>query len=469
MLGVAFDVAGYDQLPGLSVPLFLTGVVALSYRTLRRSVLDDVSLGLAIVFSGFAALRASEPLAALNILAAIGLLGLVATSHTSSTVLGLLQKLMELARAALGAPVFLVRPVSKQFSRLDLGRARPWLHAAVLGVPVVIVFAALLASADRVFADAITPDLPSWDLSEFVAHAFLVLAGSLGAGCLWRSALRRRGAGAEARGWSGVATERVPFHGWLFALAALDLLFFEFVAVQFAVLFGGSGRVHVTPGLTYAEYARSGFLQLIVVSILATLVILGIWDFGRTAGARERVWFRGLVTAMIVLTGVILASALKRLALYEDTFGFTLARFTGYVTMALIATFLGGTLLLVWLNRRKAIVVLAIGCVVTGLAAVNLLSPERFVARRNVARFNAAGKVDPYYLGFGLGYDAVPAKIAMLARLEGDEARILRNALCGDARALAAAPSGWRSANVARSVARDALRKAGLGPRACRF
>jgi hypothetical protein len=192
-------------------------------------------------------------------------------------------------------------------------------------------------------------------------------------------------------------------------------------------------------------------------------VILAVWDFGRTSGARERAWFKRLVTVMIVLTGVILASALKRLALYEGTFGFTLARFTGYVMIALIAVFLAGTLALVWMSRREAVVVYAIGCIAAALLVMNVIGPESFVAERNVARFHSTGKIDAGYLAFELDYDAIPTTAALLPELSAPDAAVLREGLCASAHQLATAPDGWRSYNAGIARARSALKRAGIG------
>ena len=59
---------------------------------------------------------------------------------------------------------------------------------------------------------------------------------------------------------------------WLVPLTAVNLLFAAFVAVQLTALFGGDAWVLKTAGLTYAEYARQGFFQLVIVSVF----VLGI-------------------------------------------------------------------------------------------------------------------------------------------------------------------------------------------------
>ena len=56
---------------------------------------------------------------------------------------------------------------------------------------------------------------------------------------------------------------RFLLSGVAIVLAALDLLFLVFVLVQFRYLFGGDAVVQVTAGLSYADYARRGFFELV--------------------------------------------------------------------------------------------------------------------------------------------------------------------------------------------------------------
>ena len=46
-------------------------------------------------------------------------------------------------------------------------------------------------------------------------------------------------------------------------LGLLNVLFLAFVIVQFRYLFGGAELVRVSTNLTYAEYARRGFIELV--------------------------------------------------------------------------------------------------------------------------------------------------------------------------------------------------------------
>jgi hypothetical protein len=182
-------------------------------------------------------------------------------------------------------------------------------------------------------------------------------------------------------------TRRVGQVEWAVALAALNLLFAVFVAVWLTALFGGHEFVARTAGLTYADYARQGFGQLLVVAAL-TLVLIGVVD------GRRRLT-RALLGCLCVLTLVVLASALRRLELYEEAFGFTRLRVLAHMTML----WLGALLVLVvaagaarresWLPRAAVAVTATF---LIGFAASN---PDLRIAHGNLGR---SGPVDVHYI-----------------------------------------------------------------------
>jgi hypothetical protein len=191
------------------------------------------------------------------------------------------------------------------------------------------------------------------------------------------------------------------------ALAALDLLFAAFVAVQFRYFFGGPG------GQSYAHYARHGFFELVAVSVLVLPVLLAA-----NALARNRV-VRALSFTLVALELVVAASALERLRLYQHEFGLTELRiWTSGVVLWLACVF-------IWLcattlrgRRRFAVGALVLGFAFT--AGLNVLNPDALIARTNLDR----PRVDVAYLGH-LSDDAVPTLVDRLPGLRPELRREL--------------------------------------------
>ncbi|MGH3715418.1 MAG: DUF4153 domain-containing protein, partial [Micromonosporaceae bacterium] len=309
---------------------------------------------------------------------------------------------------------------------------------------LLLVFGALFASADAAFGQVIDDLIPDFSLGELVPRGFFAVAVAgfaLGAAFLARVPPRLDRLGT-------LHPRRVRRLEWLVPLGALVLLFAGFVAVQLTVLFGGHQHVLRTAGLTYAEYARQGFAQLVLVTLLTlgVLAAVGRWAPRRTGS--DRVLLRLVGGALCVLTLVIVASALYRLHLYQQAYGFTRLRllvdtfelWLGVVFVLILAA--GARLRGGWLPRA------VVGTGVAALLALTVLNPDSFVADRNLARFHDTGKLDTYYLGY-LSADAVPT----LDRLPEPERSCALAPIAADLKR----PDPWYAYNASRERARDLL------------
>jgi hypothetical protein len=232
----------------------------------------------------------------------------------------------------------------------------------------------------------------------------------------------------------------LPRWEWALPLGVLDILFVAFVAVQATVLFGGHRHVLETEGLTYAEYARQGFWQLLWVSALTLLVLSGVIRVAGRVTAADRRLLRVLVGTTCATSVVVVVSAIHRMWLYQEAYGFSVQR----LMVIAIELWLGAVFVLIavagvrmtgrWLPRA----VLVAGAVT--LLGVAMLNPERLIAERNIDRYEQTGSLDTEYLLF-LSPDVEPA----LERLPED---IRRCARYRDDR-----PDAWYEFNLSRSRA----------------
>jgi Domain of unknown function (DUF4173) len=288
------------------------------------------------------------------------------------------------------------------------------LAAGGVGLLLLVVFGALFAAADAAFAELVGQvfgDVDPGRSTQAVTSFALVGAATLGAAYLLASP-----PAVDPDPGSEPIRRPLRVLEWALPVALLDALFATFVAVQLTVLFGGRAHVLGTGGPTYAEYARSGFWQLVVVTVLTLGVIGLVARLAPRATAAERFWLRALLGVLACLTLVIVASALKRLALYDSEYGFTRLR----VLVGACEIWLGGLFLLVLVAgirlRARWLPRVALGTGVAALLALAALNPDRFIAEHNIDRYYDTGRIDVRYLG-QLSPDAVPA----VARLPGAE------------------------------------------------
>ncbi len=266
----------------------------------------------------------------------------------------------------------------------------------------LVVFGALFASADALFARWVDVFVPNLSLDNLVARGFVavvVFGLTLSAAYL---ALNPPDVEPE--------TEAPPplrnRFEWLVPVLVVDAVFALFLAAQAAVVFGGHDYLERTTGLTYAEHVHRGFGQLTVATALTLLVA---WAAARRAGQgrTDQLWLRISVGALCALTLVVVASALYRMHVYQEAYGFTTLRlvvdvFEGWLGVVVLAVMvLGGLRRQQWLPRTA----LLTGAVaLLGLAVIN---PDAWVADRNIDRWEASGTLDVSYLT-SLSADAAP-------------------------------------------------------------
>ena len=233
-------------------------------------------------------------------------------------------------------------------------------------------------------------------------------------------------------------------------LGLLDALFLGFVCVQVRYLFGGATWVAQTGGLTYAEYARRGFFELVWATALVLPLLLALhWLLRADDRAAQRL-FRALASAQIVLLFVIIASALTRMRLYQSEYGLTELRlyttaFMGWLALVFVwfaATVLRGA------RERFACGAFVTACFI--IAALHLVNPDATIVRTNVAHAHQGRAFDALY-ATSLSADAVPTLVSALPSLTQD-------ARCFAARELLAQWSAqgatdWRAWSVARGAA----------------
>jgi hypothetical protein len=326
--------------------------------------------------------------------------------------------------------------------------------SAVITLVLLLIFGALFASADAVFAhylDAffgrIGKVLPDLDAGNLILRLFLLAVGLLiTAGGVFLATVPPDLRGMESPGRPVLGRDLL-----MLPLAGLALLFVGFVAVQFTALFGGNTYVLKHSQVDYAEYAVGGFTQLVVVSLLTLAIVAAAARWGHKELARDRVTLQILLGLLCVLSIVIVVSALTRLQLYVDTYGLTRERFA----VAMLELFLGMMFLLIllagyrmqasWLPRA------VLGVWVVMLLGAGALNPEHYIAQHNIARYQAGEKIDLYYLG-AMSADAVPVLINLPERE--------RNCVLGGIdRDLRNEPDDWYEWNWGREEARSILRE----------
>lgn len=379
-----------EQAAGLALALLCIGIAAAAWTlpTERRGAFTTGTLVAAGVLGAVPFFRDSQWVTSLSLIGALTLASIaVAGTQTwrelAASMFGWVVKLFP-------APAVFFGQGIKRASSRRWSQAGPVLRGLALATLLVLVFGALFSAADAEF-EQLVHDLFDWDLDLESITVRLVIFGfvlALG-GALWLVSATRKDRPAKE------ATTRLGRTEWTIALGSLVVLFGGFVLLQLPEFFGGDDIVQLTDGLTYADNARMGFVQLTVAAMLTLAVVMTAAHNGPSGD----LFVRLLSGALCLLTVVVLVSALHRLGLYTDAYGATRTRFSLHKLMLwlgavlLLVVVLGGLRRTAWLPRT---IVVASALFAIGTVALN---PDARVAERNVARYELTRDIDTRYLG----------------------------------------------------------------------
>jgi hypothetical protein len=489
--GIAGDFLTRGQPISASLVMYVLAVsaaIAATARSANGFVPRQTTLLLfvALIFATPLALRDAEVLALGNLVAVATALALAGAS-AARVPLGTLSRarvrdaLTHIARGvgdgAVGSIPFWFRDAQHalRVPSRRLYATRLVARAVVLGLVATIVFGALLASGDPVFAGA-TSWFVRWNLESLVQHLFFVAFFS------WPVIGFLRGTALVTRGRS-VLDDPLPASlnrmDVLVVLGSLNVLFTSFVLLQLRALFGGQAYVLATTGLTLAEYARSGFFTLVVTAGLVLVVLLALNALLRDTSLGAWRTSRRLAQSLSVLVGVVMASAATRMALYVDAFGPSADRVYASAAIVWVGALFFCFSLTVLRDRPRLFLLGSAGAAWATLLALNVASPEQYVLRRNLERAAAGAEFDLSYATTQLGADAVPGLVEAIAEASPEEfARFTAGEdgtrSCDVVRELlerwgAAANEDGTGWNLARSRARQALvrHEGALQARAC--
>jgi hypothetical protein len=323
------------------------------------------------------------------------------------------------------------------------------IRGLLLAIPLLALFGSLFVLADAVF-EGLVRSVLHLNFARLLTHLLVGGICAWGAGGYLRGVFlgRERQLMRETRLSSSLSLGIIEIS---MVLGLLDVLFLTFVLVQFRYFFAGTSQIQATTGLTYAEYARRGFFELIAASALVLPLLLGAhWLFVRRKNGSEGI-FRILAGIQIVLVFVIMASAFARMRLYQAEYGLTQQRLYPTAFMAWLAVVFVWFAATVLIGHRERF---AFGALLAGyllIASLQILSPDALIARVNIERGKLGRTFDARYAA-SLSADALPELVAGLPSLTPEDRCVLRNRLAK--RWSSHEQEDWRTWNWSRAKGR---------------
>lgn len=294
----------------------------------------------------------------------------------------------------------------------------PILRGLVIAIPVVMIFASLLASADVVFNQRINDLVEAFKLENLPEYIFrmiyILVIGYALAGVFLHAA-----SASTDEKLVGEEKPVVPaFLGFIessIVLGSVVALFAAFVVIQFQYFFGGTTNINIE-GFTYAEYARKGFGELVAVAFFALMMLLTLSGVTKRETESQRKTYSGLGIALVALLLVMLVSAYQRLNLYEAAYGFSRLRTYTHVFLVWIGLLLITTIVLEILHRERIFAFAMLVASFGFAASLPILDVDAFIVNQNIQRElkgTSVEKLDSVYF-IELSDDAIPPLVDAL-------------------------------------------------------
>ncbi len=214
-----------------------------------------------------------------------------------------------------------------------------------------------------------------------------------------------------------------------FQIAPATTLFVSVIPVLFIYLIfflsqwkyyvsGFFGDLPVT--FSYAGYAREGFFQLIIVSVINLVIVLAVALFAkRREGKRSTVL---TLTAILfsICTIILIATAVSKMVMYIDFYGLTPKRIYSVWFMIFLAAVFFVIILSRFIKKVK-VVAIALSLFAVMLMVLTLFPVNRMIASYNVDRYldGTIENID-YESMVELGVDGVPEFVRLAKELGED-------------------------------------------------
>lgn len=281
------------------------------------------------------------------------------------------------------------------------GRGRYIAMGIGIAIPCVLFLGMLLATADAVFADMISNIFSVLRFpTKLIGISFMLLFGFFSSYCGIRF--------IEGHARQVVLTDRKRGEP-LIAITVtflIALLYLIFSMIQIAYLF--VGKMQLPEGVTYAEYARSGFFQLLLVCVLNLILVLAVKKYFAES--------RFLDVLLLVICGctfIMTASSACRMLLYIKAYQLTFLRISVLVVLFCIAFLMAGVVAMILKPNfslfRYGLVVVSVVYLAFSFAHV-----DYFIASYNLSHVKSSAEytgnsvVDYQYI-YTLSTDAAPA------------------------------------------------------------
>ena len=264
----------------------------------------------------------------------------------------------------------------------------------IFAVPVLIVLAIVLISADPVFgklADNLLKNI----------HERIIISLLLFVPLFALSLIKLK----EKVSFEKEEIKQLIHKGYELSvvLGGIALLFGAFIVVQSQYLFSSLGERQLEQlgitSLTYSEYVNKGFFELMIATVISIGVLSYVLTFIKRITGNEKKIIQVLSSAVILETFLIILSAAQRVNLYQIEHGLTRARIFGTIFLVYLTILLVIYLFHLFINMsQKKFFYSMVSSVLLFFLSINLINIDGMIATTYKPTVNK--EIDYTYLSY---------------------------------------------------------------------
>ncbi|MFT8311689.1 MAG: DUF4173 domain-containing protein [Sporolactobacillus sp.] len=431
LLGILANWFFFEQLPGISIPLFVFAFYSVflwntrNLVTVRRDFAWFLMIPI-ILLSLTYLIFSNMVFNALNILA-ISVLIVMQTTLAAGRSKFAWDSAKFIGDVFLGffyrpfAFLFLpFRLVARRLNRgLSARKSSPLTKVFIgvlIAVPLVVIVVTLLASADEVFSyflGSIPEVFAAINLDQFMPRfIFATVIALCSFSYIWSLITKQRPLTTFRQPEDYVSLTN-SFDQVIAAtiLSIINAIYVFFTLIQFSYLFGGFSLELPKP-FTYAEYARRGFFELVLVTLINFSILLALVYWTKKSGKIMDQTLQALESLLVGCTLIMLGSAFIRMYLYEQMYGFTYLRVLTHAFMIVLFILFIFTLYRIW-NTRVKLFKYYLLTAIAAFVLINYINSDVLITKWNIERYEQTGKIDVGYLS-SLSDSAIPQLTGLL-------------------------------------------------------
>ena len=385
----------YGNRLGINVILFIGPLLGFLYYVLKQNKKINNKKGLLfmipiILLSIFYLIYDNVFFKVFNVLAITGLFLLMYlfTINPTFKFLSILKNVIYLLFLPLSNISNLYRVVKLKIENiLHLSNdGKKKIKSILIVIPIVIIVLILLSSADMLFGNMFGNFFKLFEklsIENLIGRIILIIILFTYLGATINYLLYEYKSEEEKENTKNIENYTIKL-----LLTTLNIIYIVFDFIQIRSLIFHQGLTNIN----YAQYARSGFFQLMFISIINLTILL------ISKKTKEDTKYNKVMSViMVLLTLIIIISSFLRMYMYESAYGYTLLRLLVYITLITEIILLIPTL--VYIFNRKINVLKPYMIIIISVYTILSLSPiDYFIAKNNINRYNKTGKIDVYYL-----------------------------------------------------------------------